>query len=308
MKHILIVEDEGIPETIKFWDLVQRSSEVPVGLEIDEYDLAVILYTAGTTGEPKGVMLTHRNLYSNVINSSSFADVQPDDVMLHVLPLSHSYGLTVMNTVYLFNQKNILMRWFDTEEAFRLIEKYKVTGFSGSPAMFAMMLNSPLADNYDLSSLRRCGSGSAPLPLDILQGFQEKFGCPVREGYGLSEAAPIVTRHRPDMPLKPGSIGIPIPGVEVRIVDEEDNDLPIGEIGELIVKGPNVSPGYYKMPEETGQAFRNGWLYTGDMARMDDDGYLFIVDRKKDLIIRGGSIFTLGMLKRSSMTIRRSRT
>jgi long-chain acyl-CoA synthetase len=208
--------------------------------------------------------------------------------MLQVLPLSHSYGLTVMNTGYLFNQKNILMRWFDTEEAFRLIEKYKVTGFSGSPAMFAMMLNSPLANNYDLSSLRRCGCGSAPLPLDTLRGFQEKFGCPIWEGYGLSEAAPIVTRHRPDRPQKPGSIGVPIPGVEVRIVDEEDNDLPVGKIGELIVRGPNVSPGYYKMPEETGQAFRNGWLYTGDMARMDDDGYLFIVDRKKDLIIRGG--------------------
>jgi long-chain acyl-CoA synthetase len=288
LKDILIVEDEEVPETIKFWDLVKRSSSEPVVSDIDDYDQAVILYTAGTTGEPKGVMLTHRNLYSNVINSSSIAEVRPDDVFLHVLPLSHSYGLTVMKSGYMFQLKNILMRWFDTEEAFRLIEKYKVTGFSGSPAMFAMMLNSPLAYNYDLSSLRRCGCGSAPLPLDTLRGFQEKFGCPVWEGYGLSEAAPIVTRHRPDMPQKPGSIGIPIPGVEVRIVDEEDNDLPVGKIGELIVRGPNVSPGYYKMPEETGQAFRDGWLYTGDMARMDEDGYLFIVDRKKDLIIRGG--------------------
>jgi long-chain acyl-CoA synthetase len=288
LKQILIVEDEEIPETIRFWDLVKKSSVEPVVPDIDEYDLAVILYTAGTTGEPKGVMLTHRNLYSNVVNVSSVSDIRPDDVMLHVLPLSHSYGLTVMNTGYLFPHKNILMRWFDTEEAFRLIEKYKVTGFSGSPAMFAMMLNSPLADKYDLSSLRRCGSGSAPLPLEILRGFQEKFGCPIREGYGLSEASPVVTRHRPDMPQKPGSIGTPIPGVEVRIVDEEGNDLPVGEIGELIVRGPNVSPGYYKMPEETGQTFRNGWLYTGDVARMDKDGYLFIVDRKKDLIIRGG--------------------
>jgi long-chain acyl-CoA synthetase len=288
LKHILIVEDEEVPETIKFWDLIKRNIGEPVVTDIDEYDLAVILYTAGTTGEPKGVMLTHRNLYSNVVSSSSLSDVRPDDVMLHVLPLSHSYGLTVMNSCYLFPQKNILMRWFDTEEAFRLIEKYKVTGFSGSPAMFAMMLNSPLADQYDHSSLRRCGSGSAPLPLEVLRGFQEKFGCPIREGYGLSEASPIVTRHWPDMPQKPGSIGTPIPGVEVRIVDDNDNDVPLGEVGELIVRGPNVSPGYYKMPEETGQTFRNGWLYTGDMARMDEDGYLFIVDRKKDLIIRGG--------------------
>ncbi|MGA3084344.1 MAG: long-chain fatty acid--CoA ligase [Thermodesulfobacteriota bacterium] len=288
LKQIIVVENEDIPGTVNFWNLVRTSSEEPNKIEIDEYDLAVILYTAGTTGEPKGVMLTHRNLYSNAVNASFMADVKPDDVVLHVLPLSHSYGLTVMNSGYMFNQKSVLMRWFDTEEAFRLIEKYKVTGFSGSPAMFAMMLNSPAADHYDLSSLRRCGCGSAPLPLEVLKGFQEKFNCPIREGYGLSEAAPVVSRHRPDMPQKPGSIGVPIPGVEVRIVDDDDNDLPVGEIGELIVKGPNVSPGYYKMPEETGQAFRNGWLYTGDMAKMDDDGYLYIVDRKKDLIIRGG--------------------
>jgi long-chain acyl-CoA synthetase len=288
LKHILVVEGEEIPETLRLWEVIRRSSEAPLNIEIDEYDLAVILYTAGTTGEPKGVMLTHRNLCSNVINATSLTDSRPDDVMLHILPLSHSYGLTVMNGCYIFNQKNVLMRWFDTEEAFRLIEKHKVTGFSGSPAMFALMLNSPAVDKYNLSSLRRCGCGSAPLPLEILRGFQEKFGCPVREGYGLSEAAPIVTRHRPDMPQKPGSIGVPIPGVEVRIVDDEDNDLPVGEVGELIVRGPNVSPGYYKMPEETGKTFRNGWLYTGDMAKMDEDGYLYIVDRKKDLIIRGG--------------------
>ncbi len=288
LRQIVLIERESVPGTLPFCDLLQYRSDSPPGMEIDEYDLAVILYTAGTTGEPKGVMLTHRNLCSNAYNSTSFSEIQADDVFLHALPLSHSYGLTVMNGCYLFNQKNVLMRRFEAEEAFRLIEKYKVTLFFGTPAMFALMLKSPAAEKYDLSSLRRCGSGSAPLPLETLRGFQEKFGCPLLEGYGLSEAAPVVTRHRPDMVQKPGSIGVPIPGVEVRIVDDEDNDVPVGEVGELIVRGPNVSPGYYKMPEETGRTFRNGWLYTGDMAKRDEDGYLYIVDRKKDLIIRGG--------------------
>jgi long-chain acyl-CoA synthetase len=150
------------------------------------------------------------------------------------------------------------------------------------------MLNSAEADKYDLSSLKRCGSGSAPLPVEILRGFQERFDCTIREGYGLSEAAPVVSTHHPDRPQKPGSIGQPIPGVEVKIVDEKDSSVPVGETGELLVKGPNVSPGYYRLSEETAETFRNGWLYTGDMARMDEDGYLYIVERKKDLIIRGG--------------------
>jgi long-chain acyl-CoA synthetase len=288
LKQVIIVEDEEFPGTIKFWDLINENPEEPLNLEIDEYDLAVILYTSGTTGAPKGVMLTHKNLYTNAVSSASVANTSNGEVRLHVLPLSHSYGLTVMNAGYMFNHKSILMHWFDPEKAFELIERYKVAGFSGVPAMFAMMLKSPAADKYDLSSLQRCGSGSAPLPLEVLRGFQERFGCTILEGYGLSETAPVVSSHRHGFPQKPGSIGIPIPGVEVRVVDDEENDLPIGEVGELIVKGPNVSPGYYKMPEETGETFRDGWLHTGDMARMDDDGYLYIVERKKDLIILGG--------------------
>ena len=288
LRHVIIVEDEDIPGTIKFWELADGSSDEDIPIQIKEDDLAVILYTAGTTGTPKGVMLNHKNLYSNAVSLASTVDVEPHNVGLTVLPLSHSYGLTVMNTGYMFENKAVMMRWFDTEETFRLIERYKVTGFAGVPAMFAMTLNSPEADKYDLSSLKRCGSGSAPLPVEILRGFQERFDCTVREGYGLSEAAPVVSMHYPDRPQKPGSIGQPIPGVEVKIVDEKDRSVPVGETGELLVKGPNVSPGYYRLPEETAETFRNGWLYTGDMARMDEDGYLYIVERKKDLIIRGG--------------------
>lgn len=288
LKHIIVIDDEDVPGTINFHKLVEQSSDEWIPIDIQENDLAVILYTSGTTGVPKGVMLTHKNLYSNAMSSASIGDTKRSDVSLSVLPLSHSYGLTVMNTTYYYGNKLILMGWWDTEEACRLIEKYKVTGFSGVPAMFAMMLNSPVVDKYDLSSLEKCGSGSAPLPVEVMHGFEKKFNCPIREGYGLSEASPVVSTHYPNRPRKPGSIGQPLPDVQVRIVDDGGRDVPVGEIGELLVKGPNVSPGYYKNPEATANAIKDGWLFTGDMAKMDEDGYLYIVERKKDLIIRGG--------------------
>ncbi len=289
LKHIIIVEDEDIPGTIKYNDIQKKSSDELPDIEIKENDMAVLLYTSGTTGVPKGVMLTHKNLYSNAVDTSSINTPEPDDVGLLVLPLSHSFGLTVMNIGFMYSNKSVLMSWFDLEGICQLIEKYKVTGFAGVPAMYAVLLNSPqVTDKYDLSSLNRCASGSAPLPLEVLKGFEEKFNCEMYEGYGLSEAAPIVTAHYIGRVRKPGSIGQPIPGVEVKIVDESDKEVPVGEMGELIVRGPNVSPGYYKLPEETAKSFKDGWLYTGDMAKMDEDGYLYIVERKKDLIIRGG--------------------
>ncbi|MBW1847043.1 MAG: long-chain fatty acid--CoA ligase [Deltaproteobacteria bacterium] len=289
LKHVIVVEDEDIPDTIKYTDLIKNNPDTAPDINIKDDDMAVTLYTSGTTGVPKGVMLTHKNLYSNAVSTSQVNDPEPDEVGLFILPLSHSFGLTVMNVGMMFPNKGVLMPWFDLEEACKLIEKYKINGFAGVPAMYAMFLNSPdIVDKYDLSSLKRCASGSAPLPVEVLKGFEEKFDCVVLEGYGLSEAAPVVTAHYVDRERKPGSIGQVIPGVEIKVVDENDNEVPTGEIGELIVKGPNVSPGYYKLKEETEKTFKNGWLYTGDIAKMDDDGYVFIVDRKKDLIIRGG--------------------
>jgi long-chain acyl-CoA synthetase len=288
LKHVIIVENEEVPGAVSYRELLASSKDERPDVEIQENDLAVILYTSGTTGTPKGVMLTHKNLYTNAVSAAKTETPRPDDVSLHVLPLSHSYGLTVMNAGWMFPNKAVLMPWFDLEGACRLIEKYRVTGFAGVPAMFAMMINSDIPDRYDLSSLRRCGSGSAPLPVEVMRTFEEKFHCIILEGYGLSEASPVVTTHYPDRARKPGSIGQPIPDVEVRIVDESESDVPLGEMGELIVRGPNVSPGYYRLPGETAKTFRHGWLYTGDMARMDEDGYLFLVERKKDLVIVGG--------------------
>ena len=288
VKDVIVLGDENLSGTLSFNQLIHDAPESYSSPAIDENDLAVILYTAGTTSSPKGVMLTHKNLYSNAVNAARAHDTKSSDITLVALPLSHSFGITSMNKAYQYGNLHVLMRKFQPDESFRLIEKHKVTDFPGAPAMFIAMLNSPEADKYDLSSLTSCLSGAAPFPVASLLAFQKKFTCTIYEAYGLSEASPAVSTNYHHRPTKPGSIGQPIPEVEVRIVDDENRDIPRGEVGELLVKGPNVSTGYYRLPEETARTFRGGWLHTGDMARMDEDGYLYIVERKKDLIIRGG--------------------
>ena len=270
-----------------------RYLEDPEGVSLSPDDTAVILYTSGTTGKPKGVVLTHRNIVSNA--ASGLEDVseeegasQEREVQLAVLPLAHSYGLVATNVGYLSGTQGILHPRFDTTAVLSAIEHYHVNAFAGVPAMFVALLYTPDADKYDTSSLRYCVSGAAPLPLAILEGFEKKFNCEILEGYGLSEAAPVLTSHFQDIPRKIGSVGKPIPGVELLIVDENDKPLPVGEVGEIIARGPNIMKEYFNMPAETREALRNGWLHTGDMGRLDEDGYLYIVERKKDLIIRGG--------------------
>ncbi len=288
LKYIIIVDHDVPAGTLSFRSLINDHPEASTPSPVGEEDLAVILYTAGTTSTPKGVMLTHKNLHSNAVNASLAHGTRSTDITLIALPLSHSFGITSMNKAYKYGNLHVLMRKFQVDEAFKLIEKHKVTDFPGVPAMFIAMLNSPEAGSHDLSSLKSCLSGAAPFPVANLIAFQKKFNCTVFEAYGLSEASPAVSTNYCNRPTKPGSIGQPIPEVEVRIVDDHDQDVLQGDVGELLVKGPNVSAGYYKLSEETAKTFRNGWLRTGDMARMDEDGYLYIVERKKDLIIRGG--------------------
>lgn len=265
------------------------SNNVPV----DPNDTAVILYTSGTTDHPKGVVLTHRNLIANALaanalNSQQAApDIYHTETFLAVLPLAHAYGIIASNVFFLRGLTMILHSRFDTTAIFSAIERHRIAFFAGVPAMFAALLYSPDGDHADTSSLETCLSSSAPLPLAILQGFEQKFGCRILEGYGLSEATAL-TAHTPHMQQKPGSVGKPIPGIEVLVVDEKDQPVPVGAVGEIIARGPNVMQGYYNMPTETAAALKNGWLYTGDMGRFDEDGYLYIVERKKDLIIRGG--------------------
>ncbi len=288
----------GMPALLAYSDVVARGADKAdgylgdlEGITPNPDDTAVMLYTSGTTGRPKGVLLSHANLISNAVGGRGpEAELEPHamEVQLAVLPLAHAFGILVSNLAYLSGAKIIMHPRFDTTAVLSAIERHRIEAFAGVPAMFVALLYSPEAEKYDTSSLKYCASGSAPLPVDILLGFEKKFNCPIREGYGLSEASAALTSHGANMPRKPGSVGVPIPGVEIRIVDEHDNPLPTGEVGEVIARGPNIMKGYFNMPDETQSAMRNGWLHTGDMGRFDEDGYLYIVERKKDLIIRGG--------------------
>ena len=257
--------------------------------DLAEDDVAVILYTSGTTGRPKGVMLTHRNLYGNAFNLVQLNTDRRRETTLGVLPLAHVYGFTAATVTLMVGGSLVIMARFDPKAVFEAIERFRIRSFAAVPAMIYAMVHSPDADRYDLSSLESVSSGSAPLPVSLLEAFRARFHAEVYEGYGLSEAAPVVTGHRRGMPVKPGTVGVPIPGVEIRIVDEQGRDLPPGAVGELWARGVGVMKGYYRNPEATEAVLTpDGWLATGDMARVDEDGYVTIVDRKKDLIIRGG--------------------
>lgn len=253
-------------------------------------DVAVILYTSGTTGQPKGVMLTHRNLYSNAAAAVMLAEESGEEpgTTLGVLPLAHIYGFTMANTLFLRGGSMVILPKFDTRLVFEAIQRYHIERFSAVPAMIYALATAPEAEEYDLSSLEAVGSGSAPLPVSLMEAFKKRFGADIYEGYGLSEAAPTVSAHRRGETIKPGSVGRAFPGVELRIADEQGNPLATGEIGELLVRGENITPGYYRNEEATRATIRDGWLHTGDVAKLDEDGYLYIVDRKKDLILRGG--------------------
>ena len=269
-------------------DLLAREPDTFPMVDRADDDLAVILYTSGTTGKPKGVALSHGNLESNARSAASLWELDREQWNLAVLPLSHSYGLTVMNSGNILGTRAVLLRWFNPEPVLDAIRQYRVQSMAGVPTMFVYLLHYPEADRFDTSSMRSWASGAAPLPVEIVEPFERKFGGRLLEGYGLTEASPVVSAHRVSGTRKLGSVGTPIPGVEVRILDDEDREVPRGEVGEVCVRGGNVMLGYYGLPDETAKTLRNGWLHTGDMGRVDEDGFLFIVERKKDLIIRGG--------------------
>ncbi len=252
-------------------------------------DTAVILYTSGTTGKPKGAELTHDNLRRNVEVSVSLFNLGVGDVIFAGLPLFHSFGQTcTMNAAILGGATITLLPRFDPGKALEIIQRDGCAVFEGVPTMYGALLHHPDRANFDVSCLRVCASGGASMPVEVLRGFEEAFGCKVLEGYGLSETSPVASFNHPDRERKAGSIGTPIAGVEFRLVDDDGNDVQTGEVGEILIKGHNVMKGYWRQPEATAASIKDGWFATGDMARVDDDGYYFIVDRKKELIIRGG--------------------
>jgi long-chain acyl-CoA synthetase len=254
-------------------------------------DTAVILYTSGTTGTPKGAELTHSNLRENcAVAGKALGSFTHDDVLLGALPLFHSFGQTcTMNCAVSLGCCVTMLPRFDPEKALEIIERDRVTVFQGVPTMYNAMLHAEKADSVDASCLRICNSGGAAIPVELIRGFEDKFGCAILEGYGLSETSPVASFNHPDRERKPGSIGTPIEGVEMQVWDDDGNEVPQGEVGEIVIRGHNVMKGYWERPDATEEAItEDGWFRTGDMAKVDEDGYFFIVDRKKDLIIRGG--------------------
>ena len=257
----------------------------------DADDTAVIIYTSGTTGKPKGAELTHFQLYMNCTVAGELFGFEDDDIGVAVLPMFHVFGLSsVLNTAVRFAATLVLIPRFEIGPVLDAIERHRCTIFSGVPTMYYALLQADVAGR-DLSSLRVGISGGAAIPGEVIRAFEEKFpGVVILEGYGLSETASTTTFNVSAEQRKVLSIGKPIWGVQVRVVDEQDKPLPPGRenIGEIVIRGHNVMKAYYRRPEETAEAFRGGWFHTGDLAYADEDGYLFIVDRKKDLVIRGG--------------------
>ena len=253
-------------------------------------DTAVILYTSGTTGKPKGAELTHSNLLRNVQVSIDLFDLDEHAVTLGALPFFHAFGQTcALNATVAVGGCLTLIPRFDGGKALEILERDRVTVFEVVPTMYAAMLHHPHADTADTSALEVCVSGGAAMPVEVMRAFEEKFGCQILEGYGLSETSPVASFNRRDRERKPGSIGLPVEGVEMRVVDEDGNEVGAGEIGEVAIRGHNVMKGYWRRDDATAEAIdADGWLKTGDMATVDEDGYFFIVDRKKELVIRGG--------------------
>jgi long-chain acyl-CoA synthetase len=282
--ELIEVEPETFAELL---DAHEPRSELT---ETDEEDTAVILYTSGTTGKPKGAELTHFNLSRNAdIASRTTCVISEGDVVLGALPLFHSFGQTVsMNASLRVGATLTMLPRFDPAEALETMQRDRVTHFYGVPTMYGALLHHPGREELDTSALRTCITGGASMPVEILRGFEEAFGCVVLEGYGLSETSPVSSSNHPDMERKPGSIGTPLEEVEMKVVDEDDNEVARGEVGEIVIRGHNIMKGYWQRPEATAEAMRGGWFHSGDMARVDEEGYFFIVDRKKDLIIRGG--------------------
>jgi long-chain acyl-CoA synthetase len=267
-------------------------ADEPLDAPVDraDGDTAVILYTSGTTGQPKGAELTHAGLNSNArTTQETLLESTPDDVIMGCLPLFHVFGLTCsLNAGVLAGSSLTLIPRFDGGKALSVVERDGVTVFQGVPTMFSAMLHQPDAAERDMSSLRLCVSGGSAMPVEVMRSFEETFGCIVLEGYGLSETSPVASFNHPHAERKPGSIGTPIRGVEMRLVDDDGGDVAAGDVGEIAIRGENVMKGYWNRPEDTAKAIPDGWFRSGDLARQDEDGYYFIVDRKKEMIIRGG--------------------
>jgi len=301
LKHIICTSAVLKTHILDFAKIKKENASLLKGISVSSSDIAVLLYTSGTTGNPKGAILTHNNLVSNALDCA--ANLKPDsrDTFICILPLFHSFAATVcMNLPLLVGSKIVVMKSLKPfKRVIRAIRKNRVSIFTGIPSIYTLLKNMKLPGIFSklllklFNPVRLCISGAAALPVETLKAFEKKFRIPLIEGYGLTEASPVVTLNPIKGIRKPGSIGLSLsPNVELKIVDDKNNLLSAGKVGELLVKGPNVMVGYFKQEDATSQTLKNGWLYTGDMAKMDKDGYVYIVGRRKEMVnVRGLNVY-----------------
>jgi len=289
------VDISGAADTFSFQKLIRHSDSTPPSLIVDPEDVAMFQYTGGTTGLSKAAVATHRNVLANALQLKAWGTPvnlkEGEEVVLGVLPFFHAYGMiTVMHYSVATGSAMVLLPRFQTKQVLKVINRYKPASFPGVPTIYVAIINHPEVSKYNLRSIRACISGAAPLPVEVQRKFEELTGGKLVEGYGLSET-PVATHCNPVVGMrKVGSIGVPLPDVEAKIMDMEtgEKEMPIGEVGELVIRAPQVMKSYWNRPEETERALRQGWFYTGDLATIDEDGFFSIVDRKKETILAGG--------------------
>ena len=288
VKTVILIDDDVPEGTLSYHQLVENSDEEHEIVETEDDDIAALIYTAGTTGRPKGVIHTHHSLYANAKMQYETVPLPDGMTSISVLPLCHSFGIATMNNGLFRTGRTVLLNSFDMDVIFSSIEKYQAKIMAGVPTMYVYMLLYPEPKKYNLSSMKYWISGSAPLALETCNKFKEVFGFEIIEGWGLTEAGANNSCNPFDGLKKIGSIGLPMIGTEMLIVDDSGKELAPGQEGEIIIRGPMLMKGYWQKPEETADILKDGWLYTGDVGYVDDDGYFWITDRKKDLIIKGG--------------------
>lgn len=298
VRHMIITDDANLPAgALSFSSMVAGYPTVFDMAIMEPDDLAVVMYTAGTTGFPKGVMLSHQNIGTNLMDGMLAWPTNQDDVYLVPLPLNHIYGMLMVNECNVTGARLVIHKWFDPELVLESITKNHVSQFVGVPTMLIKLLETYNPLKHDLKSVRRWISAAAPLSLDTLRAVEMTFSGNLYEGYGMTETSPTISRQGEGRPRKPGSVGSAIRNVEISIMDVQDHPVPAGQEGEICVRGPNVMKGYLNRMSETADTLRNGWMHTGDMGRLDEDGDLFITGRKKDIIIRGGENISPGAVE-----------
>ena len=289
LETVILADPEVPPGFLSYPSLVGKSPKETEVVDMGDDELAALIYTAGTTGRPKGVMHTHLSLYANAKMQAESVPLPDGMISIFILPLCHSYGIASMNRgLFLRGGGAVLLSTFNVETIFVAIQKYRANILGGVPTMYVFMLLFPEPKKYDLSSMKYWFCGSAPLALETFRRFKEVFGFEIIEGWGLTEAGANNSVNPLEGVKKVGSIGLPMKGTEMGVVDSEGNPLPPCKEGEIVIRGPMLMKGYWNKPQETAEVLRGGWLHTGDIGYVDEDGYFWITDRKKDLIIKAG--------------------